>query len=368
MTYNWQQSDWPDFRYNLQEIEDLLFIFEKHVGRVSGLLDALPKNVQTETALDMMVSEAIKTSEIEGEYLSRPDVMSSIRNNLGVSTKSPQIKDKNAEGIAELMVDVRNSYAEKLTKEKLFFWHQMVMTGTQRIKAGSWRTHKEPMRVISGPMGKTKIHFEAPPSSRVPKEMTRFIEWFNNTHPKGKEPLKYPPIRSAIAHLYFETIHPFEDGNGRVGRALAEKALSQGVGHPVLISLSTLIETNKKAYYDALKEAQGSNEITPWIICFVKTIIEAHIHAEKQIEFTLNKAKFFDRFKGQLNDRQLKVIQRMLKEGIQGFKGGMSTKNYIAITSTSKATATRDLQDLTEKEIFISKGGGRSTRYEINLR
>jgi Fic family protein len=224
------------------------------------------------------------------------------------------------------------------------------------------------MRVISGPMGKTKIHFEAPPSSRVPKEMTRFIEWFNNTHPKGKEPLKYPPIRSAIAHLYFETIHPFEDGNGRVGRALAEKALSQGVGHPVLISLSTLIETNKKAYYDALKEAQGSNEITPWIICFVKTIIEAHIHAEKQIEFTLNKAKFFDRFKGQLNDRQLKVIQRMLKEGIQGFKGGMSTKNYIAITSTSKATATRDLQDLTEKEIFISKGGGRSTRYEINLR
>ncbi len=367
MTYNWQQSDWPHFRYNLQEIEDLLFILEKHVGRVSGLLDALPKKVQTETAIDMMVLEAIKTSEIEGEYLSRPDVMSSIRNNLGVSPKSPQTKDKKAEGIAELMVDVRNSYAEKLTKEKLFSWHQMVMTGTQRIKAGSWRTHKEPMRVISGPMGKTKIHFEAPPSSRVPKEMTRFIEWFNNTHPKGKGPLKYPPIRSAIAHLYFETIHPFEDGNGRVGRALAEKALSQGVGHPVLISLSTLIETNKKAYYDALKEAQGSNEITPWIICFVKTILEAHIYAEKQIEFTLNKAKFFDRFKGQLNDRQLKVIQRMLKEGIHGFKGGMSTKNYIAITSTSKATATRDLQDLTEKGIFISTGGGRSTRYEINL-
>ena len=131
--------------------------------------------------------------------------------------------------------------------------------------------------------------------------------------------------------------------------------------------INCLIETNKKAYYDALKEAQGSNEITPWIICFVKTILEAHIYAEKQIEFTLNKAKFFDRFKGQLNDRQLKVIQRMLKEGIHGFKGGMSTKNYIAITSTSKATATRDLQDLTEKGIFISTGGGRSTRYEINL-
>ena len=177
MTYNWQQKDWPNFQYNLQEIEDLLFAFEKRVGRVSGLLDALPEEIQTETIIDMMVSEAIKTSEIEGEYLNRPDVMSSIRNNLGVTRKTSQTKDKKAEGIAELMVDVRNSYAEKLTKEKLFSWHKMVMKGTKRIKAGSWRTHKEPMQVISGPIGKTKIHFEAPPSSRVPKEMTRFIKW-----------------------------------------------------------------------------------------------------------------------------------------------------------------------------------------------
>lgn len=367
MTYNWQQSDWPKFQYNLQEIEDLLFAFEKRAGRVSGLLDALPEEAQIETTIDMMVSEAIKTSEIEGEYLNRPDVMSSIRNNLGVSPKSPQAKDRKAEGIAELMVDVRNSYAEKLTKEKLFSWHEMVMKGNRRIKAGGWRTHKEPMQVISGPIGKTKIHFEAPPSSRVPKEMTWFIKWFNNTHPKGKEPIKHSPIRSAIGHLYFETIHPFEDGNGRVGRALAEKALSQGVGHPVLISLSTMIETNRKAYYDALKVAQDSNEITPWVICFVTTILDAHIYAEKQIEFTINKAKFFDRFKGQLNDRQLRVVQRMFREGLEGFKGGLSAKNYISITGISKATATRDLQDLVEKGALMPLGGGRSTHYEINL-
>ena len=367
MTYNWQQSDWPNFQYNLQEIEDLLFIFEKRVGRISGLHDALTEEAQTEITIDMMVSEALKTSEIEGEYLSRPDVMSSIRNNLGISPKAPQTKDKKAEGIAGLMVDVRNSYAEKLKKEKLFSWHKMVMKGNQRIDVGSWRTHKEPMQVISGPIGKTKIHFEAPPSSRVPKEMTRFIKWFNNTDPKGKEPLKHPPIRSAIVHLYFETIHPFEDGNGRIGRALAEKALSQGVGHPILLSLSTMIETNKKAYYDALKAAQGSNEITPWIICFVTTILDAHTYAEKQIEFTINKAKFFDRFKDQLNDRQLKVVRRILKEGLKGFEGGTSTKNYISITGTSKATATRDLQDLTEKGVLIPSGGGRSTHYEINL-
>jgi Fic family protein len=337
------------------------------VGRVSGLLDALPEEAQAETTIDMMVSEAMKTSEIEGEYLNRPDVVSSIRKNLGVSQKSPQTKDKKAEGIAELMVDVRNSYAEKLTKEKLFSWHEMVMKGTRRIKAGSWRAHKEPMQVISGPIGKTKIHFEASPSSHVPKEMTQFIKWFNKTHPTGKEPIKHAPIRSAIAHLYFETIHPFEDGNGRVGRALAEKALSQGVGHPILLSLSTMIETNKKAYYDALKVAQGSNEITQWIICFVTTILDAHIYAEKQIGFTISKAKFFDRFKGQLNDRQLKVVRRMLKEGLKGFKGGMSSKNYMTITGTSKATATRDLQDLTEKGALIPSGGGRGTCYEINL-
>jgi Fic family protein len=365
MTYNWQQSDWPGFKYNLQEIEDLVLTFGKYAGRISGLHDALPQKDQTETTIDMMVSEALKTSEIEGEYLDRPDIMSSIRNNLGVSSNTLQTKDKKAEGIAELMVDVRNSYAENLTKEKLFSWHKMVMKGT--IKAGKWRTHEEPMQVISGPIGKTKIHFEAPPSSQVPKEMTRFIKWFNTTHPNGKEPIKHAPIRSAIAHLYFETIHPFEDGNGRVGRALAEKALSQGVEHPVLISLSTIIEANKKAYYDALKEGQGSNEITGWIICFVKTILDAHIHAEKQIQFTLNKAKFFDRFQGQLNERQLKVVQRMLKEGLKGFKGGLSAKNYMSITGISKATATRDLQDLTDKGVFIPSGGGRSTRYEINF-
>lgn len=367
MTYNWQQPDWPDFQYNLQEIEDLLFAFAERVGRVSGLLDALPVKVQTEAMIDMMVSEAIKTSAIEGEYLSRQDVMSSIRNFLGYSQNSPQIKDKRAEGIAELMIDVRNSYDEKLTKEKLFSWHKMIMKGNRRFAVGSWRTHKEPMQVISGPIGKEKVHYEAPPSSRVPQEMSQFIKWFNKTGPKGKEPLKHTAIRSAITHLYFETIHPFEDGNGRIGRALAEKALSQGVGRPVLLGLSSIIEANKKAYYDALKIAQRSNNITPWINYFLTTILDAHIYAEKQIEFILKKTNFLDLYKEQLNERQLRVVLRMLKEGPKGFKGGMSAKKYIAITRTSKATATRDLKDLTEKGIFILSGGGRGTRYKVNL-
>lgn len=365
MKYNWQQSDWPDFKYDLHEFEDLLYAYAERVGRLDVLLDELPEDVQKETTIEMMVSEAIKTSEIEGEYLNRKEVMSSIKNNLGLS--SLQVKSKKAEGIAELMVDVRTSYADKLTKQKLFTWHEMVMKGSRRIKIGNWRTHKEPMQVVSGPIGKEKVHFEAPPSKQVPKEMTRFIKWFNATNIKGKDFIKYPPVRASIVHLYFVTIHPFEDGNGRIGRALAEKALSQGVGHPITLSLSTMIEGNKKAYYDGLKEAQSSNEITPWISCFIQTILDAHIEAEKQIKFTIQKAKFFDRFENELNDRQLKVIRRMLKEGLKGFEGGMSTKKYITITKTSKPTATRDLQDLVKRKIFIPSGKGPSTSYALKL-
>lgn len=369
MKYNWQQPDWPNFKYNLKDkdIEDVLFTFAERAGRVGGLLEGLPEGTQTETMIDMMVAEAIKTSEIEGEYLSRQDVMSSIRNNLGLGQKTPQSHDKRAEGVAELMIDARNSFAEDLTKEKLFTWHCMVMKGSKRIKAGEWRTHKEPMRVISGPIGKEKVHFEAPPSSQVPKEMKGFIRWFNETSPGGKNEIKKPVVRSAIAHLYFETIHPFEDGNGRIGRSLSEKALSQGIGRPVIMSLSKTIEANKKDYYDALKEGQQSNEITSWIAYFANVVLTAQIQAEEEINFTLRKAKFFDRFQSQLNARQLKVIKRMLEEGPKGFKGGMSPKKYIAITQTSKATATRDLQDLVGKRILIPYGAGRSTGYEINI-
>lgn len=367
MTYNWQQPDWPDFKYKLQDIEDVLFSFAERAGRVGGLLEGLPEDTQTETMIDMMVAEAIKTSEIEGEYLSHKDLMSSIRNNLGLIQNAPQTHDKRAEGAAEFMIDVRNSYAEKLTEETLFSWHAMVMKGTRRVKAGKWRTYKEPMQVISGPIGKEKVHFEAPPSKSVPKEMKAFIKWFNETAPGGKNEITRAVVRSAIAHLYFETIHPFEDGNGRIGRALSEKALSQGIGRPALMSLSKTIEANKKDYYEALKEGQRSNEITAWITYFANLALAAQIQAEEEIDFTLRKTKFFDKFKNRLNERQLKVIKRMLEEGAKGFTGGMSAKKYIAITQTSKATATRDLQDLVEKKIFVPSGGGRSTRYKINL-
>lgn len=368
MTYNWQLPDWPKFTYELKgPCEKNLFAFAERAGRVSGLLEGLADNAKTETVIEMMVSEAIKTSQIEGEILSRKEVMSSIRNNLGLAATKEQVSDKRAEGAAALMIAVRNHYAEPLSEEMLFSWHETLMQGSRGIKKGAWRDHEEPMQVISGPIGKEKVHFEAPPSKRVPEEMKAFIKWFNDTAPGGKNEIDKPPVRSALAHVRFESIHPFEDGNGRIGRAISEKALSQGVGRPILLSLSAAIEAKRNDYYDALNAAQYTNDATDWIEYFVRTCLEAQIQAEEKISFTLKKTKLFDRFGAQMNERQIKVVRRMLEEGPDGFEGGMSTKKYITITQTSKATATRDLQELAALGVLVSEGAGRSTRYKVNI-
>ncbi|MFN4762929.1 Fic family protein [Gillisia sp. Q332] len=367
MKYNWQQKDWPNFSYSTEDIEAQLYEFSERAGKINGLMEGLPEDSRVETVINLLVEEAIKTSEIEGEYLSRKDVISSIKKNLGLLPPVERVNDKRAEGIAELMTDAQKSYKEPLSAEKILAWHKMLMKGNLYVQAGKWRTHTEPMQVISGAMGKEIVHYEAPPSSKVPKEMEEFISWFNRTGKNGKNEIKKPVIRAAIAHLYFETIHPFEDGNGRIGRAVAEKALSQTVKRPILLSLSQAIEKKKNDYYTALKLAQRSNEISPWINYFVRTTLEAQIAAEKLIEFSLYKTRFFDRFRNELNDRQMKVIRRVLKEGPEGFEGGINAKKYIGITKTSKATATRDLQDLQEKKIISKKGQGRSTAYILNL-
>lgn len=368
MTYNWQQKDWPSFHYQTNGIGSPELSFGMKSGQIEGLLTGLSEDDQINTIIEILVSEAIKTSEIEGEFLSRQEVMSSIKKNLGVhSDNVQQVKDLRAKGIALLMVNVRKTYKEPLSSETLFDWHKMLMMGNSRIDAGQWRTHTTPMQVVSGSIGKEVIHFEAPPSDKVPEEMNRFITWFNDTSPGMPAAINNTLIRSAITHLYFETIHPFEDGNGRIGRALSEKALSQGLGQPVVMSLSSTIETHKKDYYNALKMAQRSNEITAWIDYFIETVLKAQEDTEKLVRFSLMKTKFFDRFKDQLNERQIKVIHRMLQEGPGGFAGGMTAKKYIAISKASKATATRDLQALTQLGIFNPKGGGRSVHYELRL-
>ena len=368
MKYNWQQSDWGQFNYALKEIEEILYVFVEKAGNLKGLLKAMPKISREEALIEILVSEAIKTSEIENEYLSREDVTSSIRHNLGLYEPNKEVRDIRAKAVGKLMTEVRKTYNEPLSEETLKEWHRYLFTTQTKINVGEWRTHKEPMQVVSGPIGREKIHFEAPPSSEVPKNIKSFIKWFNNTAPNGKNPIKYAPIRSAIAHIYFESIHPFEDGNGRIGRAIADKALSQSTGYPSLLSLSATIETNKKEYYIALENGQKRNEITPWLCYFLQVIVDSQNTTEELIDFILKKARFFDLFNDKLNKRQLKVINRMFKEGVKGFDGGMTAKKYMRITQTSKATATRDLKMLEKIDAFIIQGSGRSTHYFLNIK
>lgn len=363
MRYNWQLPDWPEFTYNEDEVLGNVLSYTERLGRVRGMLGALSGDVGMEVVLSALVAEAVKTSEIEGEFLSREDVMSSIRNNLGLNATPQFVRDKRVNGIVKMMLYVQETFAKPLSQSETFEWHRLLMEGNHYIKAGVWRSSAEPMQVVSGASGREVVHFEAPPSASVPKEMEKFICWFNDTALGGKRPIVAAPVRSALAHLYFESIHPFEDGNGRVGRAMSEKVLSQHAGRPVVLSLSQVIESNKKTYYAALKSGQKSNEVSDWLRYFTVVIAEAQKEAGAQISFVLKKTRFFDEHRETLNQRQLKALKRMLDQGHSGFEGGMSAKKYSGITGVSKATATRDLQDLVEKRILSPHGDGRSRRY-----
>lgn len=356
--YNWQHKNWPEFTFDSSSIDNALMKFMLKAGELKGIISALPEDISTETIIQIMVSEAIKTSEIEGEIINRIDVMSSIRKNLGLPI-SKEPKDKNAIGLSQLIIDVRNTYRQPLTEGKILEWHKLLMGNNHRINAGQWRKGTEPMQVISGSASNPKVHFEAPPSKNISKEMKRFIEWYN------KSEISSPIIKAAVAHLYFESIHPFEDGNGRIGRSIAEKALSQGFDHSIMFSISKSIEENRSAYYIALQNAQQKLDLTKWIQWFASIIIFAQDDAEKTIQFTVKKVKFFDKYDKNFNERQRKVINRILEEGFNGFKGGMNVKKYISITGTSKATATRDLQELTEMKVFLMNGAGRASSYQL---
>jgi len=366
MIYNWQHEEWPKFRYDTAETDELWQQFNVNAGQSSGLCLGLSVADQQKVLLDNLVAEAMKTSAIEGEFFSREDVYSSIKKNLGL-IPDKIVKDEKTKGIAALVVKVHETYAAPLSKTMLFNWHTLLMQGYSNINKGKWRTGTEPMQVISGAIGKETVHFEAPPSQCVPAEMNQFIDWFNHTAPNKDGAIKNPMIRSAIAHLYFETIHPFEDGNGRIGRTIAEKVLSQGIGSPTMFSLSKEIDKNKKGYYTALKQGQHTLNLTHWLSYFTQLIINAQQDALNATLFTLKTSRFFETYKGQLNQRQQKVVKRMLDAGHEGFEGGMTAKKFMSMTKASKATATRDLQSLYEIGIFIKEGGGRNIHYQLKL-
>lgn len=366
MKWNWQQKDWPLFDYPATLLANCEAEFLQESGFLHGVYQHIQADNKETLIVDVLSEEALKTSQIEGEYLNRDSLRSSVRRCLGLS--NDKRKSSPAEqGIAEMTVDLYQSFAQPLTEEMLCNWHLKLTNSRFDLHCvGAYRNHEEEMQVVSGYLDNLKIHFEAPPSQAVPNEMKRFIEWFNDTAPNGNKPL--PALtRASIAHLYFVCIHPFEDGNGRIGRALVEKVLAQSLQRPSLISLSHIIEENKKAYYDALEKANKNNEITEWLQYFTQTILAAQNYTLKAIQFLIQKTKLYDKARGQLNSRQEKVLARIFREGVEGFKGGLSAENYLSITHTSRATATRDLQSLVNKGILIRIGERKSTRYYLNL-
>lgn len=364
--WNWQQEDWPNFSFDPSKLQPK----EEKFLHASGVLVGVEKHLSDDDKIliliDSLCNEAVTTSEIEGEIINRDSVQSSFRRRFGLDTDHRRIKPSE-EGIAEMMVDLYNTFSEPLTHAHLFKWHQMLLNGRRDLdNVGKYRTHEEPMRVVSGGLDRPTIHFEAPPSRSVPREMERFIRWFNDTAPSGKKFL--PPLtRASISHLYFVCVHPFEDGNGRIGRALVEKALAQSMGKPTLLALSETILKNRKKYYTALEENNRSMSIGRWLEYFSETIVAAQDRTVQLTEFVIKKAKFFDRFRDQLNERQTKVLLRIFREGPDGFLGGLSAEKYIGMAKTSRATTTRDLAELVAVKALIKTGTGKGTRYHLKL-
>jgi Fic family protein len=363
MIYNWQNKDWANFTYKNLNVSDITSSLVELSDETKVLLQQKNIAEQQEEMLCFLISEAEKTSEIEGEYISRQDLMSSIRNKLGINKIPENIKDRRAKGIADLLVEVRNSCRKRLTETALKKWHKLLFDGSKAVRAGKYRISDAPMQVVSGAAGRETVHYEALPSVRVPQEMKDFVQWYNAFEVKNVADML---IKTSIAHLYFESIHPFEDGNGRIGRAIAEKCLSQSFGAPILFSISTIIEKNRKQYYDALKNAQSSLEISDWIAYFADVVLQAQAEALQTVKFSLYKTTFFDRYKTELNGRELKAINKMFDAGVDGFEGGMTAKKYMSITRASKATATRDLQHLVEIGVFGAQGSGRNIHYQLD--
>lgn len=367
MKWNWEQKNWPHFEYDPTALAELEQRFLMESGILQGTLKHIAGDEKKMLTVELMSEEALKTSEIEGEFLNQDSLQSSIRRQFGLQTDNRKVPLAE-QGIAEMTVGIYETWTESLSNQTLFKWHAMLTQGrTDLSEKGSYRASSEPMQVISGPVSRRKVHFEAPPSDCVLQEMNTFIDWFNNSAPTGKQPL--PALtRAGISHLYFVSIHPFEDGNGRVGRALSEKALSQSQKQPSLIALARTIEAKRKSYYASLERVNRRIEITDWLIYFSETILAAQTYTLECIEFLIEKARFYDRLGTKLNQRQHKVLARMFQEGLDGFKGGLSADNYIKIAKTSASTTTRDLQDLVTKGALSRTGERKHTRYHLPIK
>ena len=366
MLWNWQLSDWTQFTFDATNLRDAEARFLKGAGVIVGSMHHLDGEARQRIVIELISQEMVDSSAIEGQILDRVSVQSSIARQLGFAADKRRSNPAEA-GAAELMADLYRRYGEPLTDQLLFDWQKMLMNGRRDLAAiGSYRAHADPMQIVSGALHAPRVHFEAPPSDRVQEEMARFIAWLNDSGPQGSAPM--PAItRAAIAHLWFETIHPFEDGNGRLGRAIAEKALAQSLEAPTLTALAQTINRHKKAYYAQLHAASQTNRIDAWMGWFADIVLEAQGRTIESIRFLIEKTRLLDRLREKINDRQEKALIRMMAEGPDGFIGGLSAHNYRTITDAASATATRDLAELVELGALERVGERRYARYHLTI-
>jgi len=367
MTWNWQKPEWPHFVWDQNKLVRAERLFLEETSMASGAALHLTTEDKAALTVELMTGNAVDTSEIEGEALDRQSVQSSIQRQFGFKTQRKQATPAER-GIAELTVDTFRNYATPLTSETLFSWHALVMGGRFDLDTvGGYRDHAEPMQIVSGLGRKRRVHFEAPPSEKVAEETERLMRWFNQSDPKTATPPLPILARAGIVHLWFESIHPFEDGNGRIGRVLAEKALMQGMSNPTVTALSTTLLRRRKEYYHALEKANVDLEITDWLLWFASAAIEAERSCRSQVEFLIAKTKLLDSLRGKINARQEKALLRLFAAGPGGFVGGLSAKNYATITGAPSATVTRDLVDLVHKGALKKTGERKTTRYFLHI-
>lgn len=369
MAWNWQQTDWPRFRWDSARLARAEEAFLVSGGVLAGVVEHLDEADRDTLRVQLIAGDAADTSEIEGEILDRASVQSSLQRQLGLvgpADGHPRVRPGEA-GIAGLMVDLYRSFAEPLTHERLWAWHGLLMSGGRDLAdVGRYRNDPRPMQIISGRIDRPVVHFEAVPTARVDAEMNHFVGWFARTAPGGADPL--PALtRAGIAHLHFESIHPFEDGNGRLGRAVSEMALAHGLGRPVITALASTILVRKREYYAALADASRTNELTEWLAWFAGIAIEAQQRTLARAQFLVDVLRVLVRVRGQLNDRQDKALYRMVREGPGGFTGGMSAGKYVSLTGTTQITARRDLAELVELTVLNRTGERRGTRYHLSI-
>ncbi len=358
--YIYQRKDWPLFTWNAEVITPLLGEVRHRQGKILGVMQGLGFRLQEETVLKTLTLDVVKSSEIEGEQLNPEQVRSSIARRLGIEIAGAVPAERDVEGVVEMLLDATQRYDAPLSDQRLFGWHAALFpigrSGMYKIKTAAWRD--DAMQLTSGPMGKETVHFEAPSADKVPTEMIAFLDWFN----AGQD--IDPVLKAAFAHLWFVTIHPFEDGNGRIARAITDMQLARAdQSKQRFYSMSAQIQADRNHYYDILESTQnGDLDITPWLEWFLNCLLHSMEQTDETISLTLKRAQFWEAQRTtDFNSRQQKVLQLLLDD----FFGKLTVSKYAKITKVSTDTSLRDIQDLIAKGILKQEGSGRSTSYLI---